>query len=263
MKFTATLAAIAGVTMAGSHHVPFTHMELAQIARVDPSATTMKQQFAQVSGATTVGDVGHPDDRETESPILDRNASDKLNGLVSYQRFLDHRVNALKTAYAADEEGADFVAYPENGLYNTSTHVCAYRFRWTQPFSLYTDRYLIAVTHDCPDGLVPAIGGFKFVITLAGYDLVADGTALVNDIYRSHYNPHPEVAVNDGLISVEAGDSTISFELARDSHDAYNAFGILLPISYNAVEEAEPVDAEGDGKWTYTYEILNTLPYSG
>lgn len=261
MKFTAALATVCGLAMAGSHHVPFTHLELAQVERVSPSVGSQKMQFAQVAAEETDAEgVTHPDDRETESPILDRQASDKLNGLVSYQRFLDHRVNSLKTKYEEGDEAGNFTDYPENGLYNPNTHVCAFRFRWEQPFTPYTERYMIAVTHDCPDGLTPPIAGFRFIISLAGYDILAEGNrALVNSLFRDKFNPHPSTPVNDGLLTSDGTDSTITFELNRDDASTHNAFGILLPISYNALEN----DSEDtDGKWTYAYAILDAAPYS-
>lgn len=256
MKFTAALASIAGLAMAGSHHVPFTHLELAQMGRVDATAASKKMQFAQVAGPTTEGDVGHPDDRETESPILDRHASDKMNGLVSWQRFLDHHVSGMMTTYAEGE--GDRTTYPENGLYNKETHVCAYRFRWEQPFAGYTDRWMIAATHDCPDNLTPPIGGFRFVITLGGYDIIGQG-ALVGDNFRDRFNPHPATPVNLDMLAYDGSDSTITFELNNDTAASHSRFAILLPISYNAME----TDTEDeDGKWTYTYEILAQAAYS-
>lgn len=103
MKFTATtaLAAIASLASARNHHVAFTHLELAQMERVEPSATEApireRLELAEVGGTETVGDVTHPDDAATEVTFLDRSASSKTEGFVSYQMFFNEVVDSITT----------------------------------------------------------------------------------------------------------------------------------------------------------------------
>ena len=183
MKFTSALALIAGLAYGkNSHHVPFTKLELAQIERVDaspaPIERTILAQTDAAQTAETADGVTHPDTRGVDVTILDREASTKTAGIVSYQLFFDAKVDAIQTKVPADPNFT-------NGLYDTDTHICAFRFRWEKPLAPATERYMIAVTHDCPDGLTPPIGGFKFIISLpATYNGTNKG-ALVSSSHRS------------------------------------------------------------------------------
>lgn len=230
--------------------------------RVAPTAAPIKQlqELAQVGvGAPTsetIGDVTHPDTRGTDVTILDRAASSKTAGVVSYQLFFDAVVDAIVTKEPAV---GDFT----NGLYDEDTHVCAFRFRWNTPLTS-SSRYMIAVTHDCETTLTPPIGGFRFIISLptgepAGYNLL-DKKPLVSSSHKAKFNPHIETAVNDGVIAFSENVSTITFEIANESAAAYNRFAILLPADY--VELAEEGSTDDDGAWTYKYEVLSAAPYS-
>lgn len=206
MKFTAALAAIAGLAYGkNAHHIPFTSLQLAQMERVAPAEgyvidpaqqkLSLAQTGAEVAvGAPTpetIGDVSHPDTRGTDVTILDRAASTKEAGVVSYQLFFDAKVDAIVTTEPAVAEGGY-----SNGLYDTDTHLCAFRFRWEKPF-VASDRYMIAVTHDCPTDLTPNIGGFKFVISLpVGYDAITSRKPLVSSSHKDRFNPHIESPVN-------------------------------------------------------------------
>jgi hypothetical protein len=268
MKFTAALAAIAGLAYGkNNHHVPFTHLQLAQMERVAPAvgrsdvdlpdrlslAQTETEVAVGAPTAETIGDVGHPDTRGTDVTILDRAASTKDAGIVSYQLFFDAKVDAIVTKLPA-------VGDYTNGLYDTDTHLCAFRFRWSKPFDGQSDRYMIAVTHDCPTELIPNIGGFKFVISLpANYDATTK-KCLVSSSHKDRFNPHIEVPVNQSMITYAESVTKITFEIANESAASHSRFGILLPADYAA--EAEGGAVEEDGAWTYTYEILSAAPYS-
>ena len=187
------------------------------------SALELEQNYlAQV--AEVDGDVTHPDDgTDPNTPtILDRTASTKKIGKLSYQVFFDNEVDGMDSPFPEGEAcGASF-----DGL----KHVCCFRWTVWQPFlaTTGTERYATHVAHNCP--VINDYGAdFEhFAFTVSG-----EGSSSDHDYTLVHW----EVRDN----AVRTGDE-FAFQLNNFSHASHNHMAIFWAI-----------DTFDSAAWSYAY----------
>jgi len=142
---------------------------------------------------TDANGVTHPAD----SP-LDRTASTKAVGKVSYQIFFDKKAEDKVQTTVPDKYCGD--------SFDEDIHMCCFKFEIYQPFQSLTgtDRYGMTVQHNCAPISEPTYG-----IQFHGFEFAVDGNSGLADASRHDYS----LSATDNAGNYAMTGDTVTFQL--------------------------------------------------